>query len=113
MKYTNYIHCLHSVWVFIQSPMFLSAPEGQFIKRLPKNGQFYQNCCDLAVGFVQYPHCICFFAFYSSGGAAEVTNAILILDKSNSQIITVLINLAILGKPSRKRPSGAVKDFGD
>ena len=40
MKYTNYIHCLHSVWVFIQSPMFLSAPEGQFIKRLPKMVSF-------------------------------------------------------------------------
>ena len=81
--------------VLNQSPMSLSAPEGHFLEDLSENGQSYQNCGDLAVGFVQYPHCICVFFLHSSGGAAEVTNTILILEKFNSQITTILINLAI------------------
>ena len=42
------------VWVMIQSPKSFTAPEGRFLEGLPENGQIYQNCGDLVVGFVKY-----------------------------------------------------------
>ena len=83
------------VRVMILSLMSFNAPEGRFLKGLPENGQPYQNWSDLTLGFVQYQHCIFYIPCIPLELLLKVTNTMLMLDKSKSQITLLLVRLAI------------------